>query len=669
MAFIYKPLEFEVGYIRLLTLKPSPDPLANIECTITHDAVGQAKYTALSYTWGDLQEKQSITLNCNVFTVTKNLLVALQHLRSENESLTLWIDAICINQEDIDERTQQVKQMVEIYKNATQVFIWMGEEIENFDAAISLMNRCKQAMDPGGFGIEGLVHFADSKFRREGWDALAKLLERPWFSRVWIIQEAVYGKDPIVVCGKHRFPWHLLQFFGESREIWNRITWKLLEEGKMFYSGHFVHASDRLDFICSVRAGCPLGWQSLKGLLSGVRTSEATDPRDKVFAMLDLLKDDFQLCEVNYRKSVREVYVEAAASILKHTESLHFLSWTHKTFGRRGSNRPAELPSWTPSWSSAENELMELQSFDEASFTKHAMQEVAEQIEEHENTLSVAEAMQEAIEAHKKEQDSDPASLIQSLQEILKSGPEVSKQKKGSMYPDEASFMLDVQNRAYYLNTSNKSTAWKTLLGPSGPSKRVYWTTGNSLSCGNCNVQKGTLRVFGAAIDVLEDVSPPCTPSFPLDGPPCAWIKTVLAKKLGLPISSNAMDSDSDSDDETTMALEFYPLFWRIILADQWQGMRLKKGNSIEIPGVSSIPPNASDMDGAVKELFKVRGAVTSFENQAAFTWRALFTSKKSVGLSPIGARKGDIIFAVFGCDVPYLVRKSEKGYLFLGEW
>jgi hypothetical protein len=72
----------------------------------------------------------------------------------------------------------------------------------------------------------------------------------------------------------------------------------------MFYSGKFVHVSDRLDFICAVRTSCPIGWQSLKALLWGVRASESTDPRDKVFAMLSLLKEDFQLCKVDYRKSV-----------------------------------------------------------------------------------------------------------------------------------------------------------------------------------------------------------------------------------------------------------------------------------------------------------------------------------------------------------------------------
>jgi hypothetical protein len=86
---------------------------------------------------------------------------------------------------------------------------------------------------------------------------------------VWIVQEAVYGKDPVVVCGKHRFPWHLLQFFGELREIWNKITWMLLQQEKMFYSGKFVHASDRLDFICAVPASCPIGLAVAESLSLG----------------------------------------------------------------------------------------------------------------------------------------------------------------------------------------------------------------------------------------------------------------------------------------------------------------------------------------------------------------------------------------------------------------
>jgi hypothetical protein len=70
-----------------------------------------------------------------------------------------------------------------------------------------------------------------------------------------------------------------------------------------------------------------------------------------------------------------------------------------------------------------------------------------------------------------------------------------------------------------------------------------------------------------------------------------------------------------------------------------------------------------------MKELFKIRMAVTSSENQVVFRWRILFTSHKTIGLSPLVAPLGDIIFAIFGCDVSYLIRKCENGYLFLGEW
>jgi hypothetical protein len=331
---------------------------------------------------------------------------------------------------------------------------------------------------------------------------------------------------------------------------------------------------------------------------------------------------------------------------LKYTESLHFLSWTHNSVGTAGVlresplpvpsvifgrpvSRPVELPSWTPSWSSAQKELLELQSFNEAGYTKDSMQKVGEQIEEHEYTLAVADAMKKALDAHQKDENSDPASLIESLQQIRKYGP-----KQRPMYRDEASFMLDIKNRAQFINTANRGTAWKTLFATSdtrSSRKRIYSATGNSLPCANCIIEKGILKVFGAAVDVLEDVSPPCTEAFPLDGPPFAWIRTVLAKRLGLPVSSHEAlnpDSDSESDGETSRSLEFDPLFWRIILADQWQGVRLKKGNVVEIPRVGTIPPTISfamdvgdpkeHIHRIVKKLFEVKSAVASSENQGS---------------------------------------------------
>ena len=114
MAYCYDPLDHQVGHLRLVTIQPSPNHLAKIECILTHNHLGKAQYCALSYTWGNPDNKQTINVNGRLFEVTKNIFVALQDLRNGNESLTLSIDPFRINQEDVDERTYQVRQMVEI---------------------------------------------------------------------------------------------------------------------------------------------------------------------------------------------------------------------------------------------------------------------------------------------------------------------------------------------------------------------------------------------------------------------------------------------------------------------------------------------------------------------------------------------------------------------------
>lgn len=559
--FKYERLDRQVGSIRVVTVQPSTDREADIECTISHDAVGSAKYIALSYTWGDPDDKQRISLNGKDLEVTKNLHVALRYLRRPTEPIALWIDAICINQSDDDERTHQVKQMLDIYKRAAQVYIWMGEGIENMDAAISLMTRAKYYMSPDGMGLEGLVDLAQSRWRSDAWKAVAELLQRPWWSRAWIIQEVAYGNDPLVICGHDRFSWELLDFMGTWRRVINQITWTLLRKDMDFYCGDFVHASGRLEFLVEIRADLPVARDRLETVLGGVRRSEATDPRDKVFAVLGLLNDDVKLCEVDYRKSVRQVYIEAAAGILKQTNSLRFLSWTHNITERRGYHgRPDGLPSWTPSWTMSENDILQLQS-------------------------------------------------------------------------------------------SGEPQAGKSL----------YSATQDSRHAASCIGGRGTLQVLGFPIDVLKDVSPVCdSRSAVFDGPASLWVNSVLYETFQSLIEE--MTGGKPDPECKEMYIQLLPIFWRLILADQWQGARLGQ-TPIELPRVGQIPPRSFD------EIFKLRAAVSSYEYQCAFRWRTLFVSRQSVGLAPPVARPGDIVFAILGCEVPYLIRKCDGGYRFLGEW
>ncbi|KAH7371305.1 heterokaryon incompatibility protein-domain-containing protein [Pyrenochaeta sp. MPI-SDFR-AT-0127] len=620
MAYQYNNLEPQVGSIRLITIQPSLGRTAPVDCTIAHAGLESAQYSALSYTWGSPENKQDISLNGKPFWVTQNLFSALKDLRHTTESLTLWIDAICINQEDIDERTQQVKEMTSIYRKATRVYVWMGEAIENLDAAISLLNWLKACMNSGDLRIGRLVGLIESNHRMEGWEALTELLRRPWWSRVWILQEVVFGKELTVVCGEERFEWELLQSLGESRQLLDKITWSMLNLDKTFYSGQFVHVSDRLDFICALKKGYPLGRQALKTVLCGVRASEATDPRDKVFAILGLFDDTVKLCDIDYRKTVNQVYVEAAAGLLKQMDSIHWLSWTHNTLNRDGyTSRPLDLASWAPSWIASQGSLLELQLHDD--YTNRDDRAV----------------------------------------------PDQEIEKEAALASSKTTFQIDLSNRAFYINTKSTSS-WTALLFGSGAQikKSIYSATQGSRHFATCNTQEGSLTVLGFAIDVLEDVSPPTSngPFFPTDGPASRWIRILLNKKLGLPtiaLSQSAdPDSDSDSDDEASLACQFSPIFWRILLADQWQGVRF--GSEVSIPGVGSIPPKS------VQELFAMRKAVMSLENKTAFLHRRFFTSRLSAGLVPAVAVKGDVIFAILGCDVPFLVRRCETGYRFLGE-
>jgi hypothetical protein len=123
----YSDLE-DTDEIRLLYLQPKTDGDI-IKCTLKHARLSEKpKYEALSYVWGpkDTQNERSFVIDDARFSVRENLWIALQHLRLESESRVLWIDAICINQEETQERNHQVSQMGNIFKLAFRVVVWLG---------------------------------------------------------------------------------------------------------------------------------------------------------------------------------------------------------------------------------------------------------------------------------------------------------------------------------------------------------------------------------------------------------------------------------------------------------------------------------------------------------------------------------------------------------------
>ncbi|KAH6718779.1 heterokaryon incompatibility protein-domain-containing protein [Leptodontidium sp. MPI-SDFR-AT-0119] len=145
---IYSPLR--ANQTRFLTIKPSLFSFRNIHCTLeTVDVEGDkiSKKEALPYTCGDKVASHRIVVNSRTFKVRANLYQALRHLRDKLYDRTIWIDAICINQEDLIERGAQVLLMSKIFSSVRQVIVWLGVENEGGDPGLRLSKSMKDLTD------------------------------------------------------------------------------------------------------------------------------------------------------------------------------------------------------------------------------------------------------------------------------------------------------------------------------------------------------------------------------------------------------------------------------------------------------------------------------------------------------------------------------------------
>jgi len=131
-------------------------------------------YESLSYVWGSENNKQLIYVDGDEMYVTANLHMALSHLRHCLLERILWVDAICINQADNDEKGRQVQLMAKIYSKASRVIVWLGESADNSDEALEVIR------------VAAYKQPANSPVVKTNWEAIFTLLERGWFERIWV---------------------------------------------------------------------------------------------------------------------------------------------------------------------------------------------------------------------------------------------------------------------------------------------------------------------------------------------------------------------------------------------------------------------------------------------------------------------------------------------------
>lgn len=345
--------------IRLLDILPGSrgDPLV---CTsyIVHLS-DKPSYTALSYVWGDASDRLSIAFNNEpAHPITRNLHTALQYLRPPVGSppTTFWIDALCINQAHDDEKPHQIQLMGEIYKSATHTSIWLGPESPTSDFAMSLIrdldgtNLCSPHNSPSPSGLR----------------AIAELQARPWWSRVWVIQEALLSPNPTVHCGDSTLPMEAFMVLDDIRRGWHRQSGTYLhtESNSITslsiplrnpFSGIITYWPDARERLLSPTP--PSNPSTLSEWAQYLSDFNATDPRDKIYGLLGLATaTDRQVMRHTLERNspASQVYTRAVAWFLRTERELLQLSFDADS--RAGSpvgETGGTLPSWVVDFSGA----------------------------------------------------------------------------------------------------------------------------------------------------------------------------------------------------------------------------------------------------------------------------------------------------------------------------
>ncbi|GAB1196540.1 hypothetical protein APSETT444_005812 [Aspergillus pseudonomiae] len=300
-AFTYSKLPPGSDMTRMLRLFPHKDSNAQIRGELIEydlsDTDGRKHlYEALSYVWyegedsGD-REPQSIVLNGCIFPVTRNLHAALLHLRNHQFERTLWVDAVCINQSDNDEKSKQIPFMRTIYAQANCVIVWLGEARDNSDEAFERIRFLAE---------DGLKHqsFSDEVFSTDSDEFLADvstvqnttiedcacsmLLQRNWFRRIWVLQEVGVARCISIMCGHAEMNGYTFCEGFRRLEVSSNI---------MSHVHPVIHIMRDAIFRPKYRPAWR-GALSMGELIDLYRNHNATMQHDKVYALLGLCADD-----------------------------------------------------------------------------------------------------------------------------------------------------------------------------------------------------------------------------------------------------------------------------------------------------------------------------------------------------------------------------------------
>ena len=583
---------------------------------------GNIPYDSLSYVWGQegIEQNRPVKLkhksSKSIYTihVTNSVESAIKQICQDSHDRALWIDQICINQDDRKEKSKQIRMMAKIYELSSVVIIWLGIKSERSDEAMGYLREIVEAFDSG----QTPSGYAYQSKRAQ---AVYALLKRPWFERAWTLQEAANARECKVLCGTEIIDYQVLnQFYsgcqGEQSKEWREVLECIVTSRPVSASSDERPVIAHILTIAKLKEirdreqkndGSVSSAGSALMLFNRLRSCKAQDARDKIFSMYYNLPQQIKnaVGDPVYEMPVEDLYHRVAKSQICEMGNIMYLA-AAGTYRRN-----LAVPSWVPDYTHPETHYS-LAVLDEDCFHrtgKHLFR-AADQVEASAQAINNDRTLKLR------------GRILGTVREIARS---FTSSSRGN---SDRATKLNFQIRELQQHIKECKSAIEgysldyTELSP----LTILRLT---LTC-SMEVQNGGPSFGG----VFVRASP----------------KTINEKFEALERFTSAVERMTAG-----------PIVHSQLLADRDQGDGRKEEGGLQLM-VYNITPTAAynNMKAAKDSQEQAQAVLAPFE--AACGGRALFlTEDHRMGLAPSVTRLEDKVCVIHGCRVPFIIRPIEE--------
>ncbi|KAK8016777.1 hypothetical protein PG993_014966 [Apiospora rasikravindrae] len=348
--YIYRPLPTN-AQTRIIELQPcAAGDDSPPSCRLRDfDVFGHEAYEAVSYTWGEPLFTERVVDDAYFLMTTVNFRDALLRFRLPDRVRLLWVDAVCINQHDEEEKGRQIPFMAQIYSGASRVLVWLGNYPEQAQSLLEVERLARQLQRLPGPAVQH-NHAISSGLTSDVLKALQHVFGLPWFTRLWVIQEVVLNPDVLFCCDSAEVPW--IRFVQVMRSAGSQSLGPVIPSTiRDLWMLRFFDR-DITPRFNTVR------------LLHDLSSAKCSDDRDKVWA-LSGLATDFEVggleedsmeeseklkLQVDYSIGATELYLDLASKMIRMSSTSKPLLLVYAGLRSDGQPPAENLPSWAPDW-------------------------------------------------------------------------------------------------------------------------------------------------------------------------------------------------------------------------------------------------------------------------------------------------------------------------------